>query len=179
QRDHDFHILETLQFAIEIRSTVRQFPRKRLVVRRRTANGSSDVNICQLKAGFAIGGVGLVGKAGLIQHRKHEFARRVSGERPPGAIGAVRSGSESENKHPRPGIAEARYGLSPVLALAISPALLARNLFAVFDQSRTTGAGNDLGIEFDQPVAIGSYNSHAYNCTTLAHSAAFPCEFFT
>src|SRR5208282_2450823 len=74
QRDHDFHILETLQFAIEIRSAVRQLLGQRLVVGRSTTDGGGDVNISQIESVLAIGGVGLVGKASLVQYREHEFA---------------------------------------------------------------------------------------------------------
>ena len=72
------------------------------------------------------------------------------------------SGSQPEDNDPRIGIAEAGYRFSPILAVAIGTALLASNLLAIRDQSRATGAGNDLGVEFVQPVArpISPHHSH-------------------
>src|SRR5579863_44200 len=154
QRDYDFHVLQTLHFTIQIGSAVRQLLWKRLVVGRSTANRGRDVNIFQLQPVITISRIGLVGKSGFKQHGIHEFAGRISGKRTAGAIGAVRSGSEAKNKHPRGGVAEAGYGLSPVFAIAICATLLASNPLAIFHQARTAGAGYDLGIEFDEAVSV-------------------------
>src|SRR5277367_1248846 len=151
QRDHNFYILQSIHFAIEIRSAVCQFLRKRLVVWRSAAYCSRNVEIFQLQPVIAFGGVRLIGETGLMQDGEHKFPRRISGERTPSAIGAVRAGSEPEDENPRIGIAESGDGLSPVLAIAISAAFLASNPFAVFHQPRTAGASDDFGVELDEP----------------------------
>src|SRR5580693_8465337 len=127
KRDHDPHILEALYFAIQIRSALRQLLRKRLVIGRSAAYRRRDVEAFQLKAILAIGRGGLVGKAGFIQNREHELARRISGERPAGAVRAVRSGSQAEDKNARIGIAKAGHGLAPVIAIAIGATPLTSN----------------------------------------------------
>jgi hypothetical protein len=57
------------------------------------------------------------------------------------------------------GIAEPRNGLAPVFAIAVSAALFAGDLLAVFDQSGTTRAGDDLTIENCEPVRVGLWTS--------------------
>jgi hypothetical protein len=66
----------------------------------------------------------------------------------------VRSRSKPEDKNASVGIAEPGHGFAPVLAIAIGATPLASNLFAILHEARTTGAGNDLGVKFDEPVAI-------------------------
>jgi hypothetical protein len=87
-----------------------------------------------------------------MQHREHELAGSIAGKRPSSAVGAVRARSQSHDQHPRLRIAEARDGLAPVLVVAISPALLARNLLAVDDEARAAGAGDDFAVEDGEPV---------------------------
>jgi hypothetical protein len=87
-----------------------------------------------------------------MQHWIHEVARGVSGEGAPGAIGAVGAGSESKHQDARIGIAETGNRLAPVLAVAVSAALLAGDLLAIHDQTRTARAGDDFGVQNLEPV---------------------------
>ncbi len=87
-----------------------------------------------------------------MQHGIHEVARSVSGEGAPGAIGAVGAGSESEHQDARLGIAETGNGLAPVLAVAVSAALLAGDLLAVGDQPRAACAVDNFRVQNLEPV---------------------------
>ena len=95
---------------------------------------------------------GLIGEAGFVQNWVHKIAGGVSGKRAAGAIGAVGAGSESEHEDARMRIAEARDGLAPVFAVAVSAALLAGDLLAIQDQPRTARAGHDFGVQNLEPV---------------------------
>ena len=46
-------------------------------------------------------GFGLRSKTGLMQHRKKKIPRPIAGKGPPGAVGAMRSRSQSQHQHPR------------------------------------------------------------------------------
>src|SRR4029077_11424492 len=94
-------------------------------------------------------------ESGRVQHRIHEVAGSVSGERAAGASGAVGAGSKSENEDAGMGIAEAGNGLAPILAVAVSAALLAGNLLAIHDQARTKRAADDFRIQNLEPVGEG------------------------
>ena len=78
----------------------------------------------------------LVGEAAAEQRREQEVARPVAGEHPAGAIAAVRRGREPDDQHPGAGVAETRHRPGPVRLVAKRRALLARDLFAPFDEPR-------------------------------------------
>jgi len=92
-----------------------------------------------------------------VQHRVHEVARSVSGERAAGAIGTVGAGSEPEHEDTGVGISEAGNGFAPVLAVAVSATLLAGDLLAIHDQTRATSAGDDLSVQNLEPVRDGHF----------------------
>src|ERR1700680_2310210 len=105
----------------------RELLRRGLVGGRSAANCGGDVKILQLEPIVAVGGMRLAGESGFIQYREHELAGSLAGEVAARAVGGVRPRSQSQDQHPRLGIAEAGHGLAPILALAVSPALLAGN----------------------------------------------------
>src|SRR5579863_6828825 len=160
QSNHDLHISETLQLTIQVGSAVRQLLRQRLIVGRSTANRRGDVDVVELESVQTIGRVWLIGKTSLVQHWKHEFAGCVPGKRAASAVRAMCAGSEPQNQDPSFWIAESWHWLSPILTIAISPAFLARNLFAILHQSRTTGTIHELRVKPNQPTAIFRINSH-------------------
>src|ERR1700675_3052549 len=147
QSNDDAQIFQPFEFALQIRSAVGQFHGQRLVIRRRAAGGGSDIKTGQHLAIVAGSRGGQEGESRLVQHRINEVAGSVSGERASGAIGAVGAGSESENEDAGMGITEPGNGLAPVLAVAVSAALLARDLLAIHDQTRTPRAADDFGIQ--------------------------------
>src|ERR1022692_4334369 len=127
--------------------TLQQLLRKRLVGGWSAADRGCDVQIFQRESIVAIGGVGLIGESGFIEHREHEFAGGIPREGASGAVGAMRTGSQTHDEYARSGIAETGHGLAPVLAVAISAALLAGHLLAIDDQARAASAGNDFPVE--------------------------------
>ncbi len=155
QSNDDAQVSKSLDFALQKRSAVGQFLGQRLVVWRRAASGGGDVKIAQNKPIASVSGRGLIRKSGFVQHRVHEFAGGVSGERAAGAIGTVGAGSESEHQDAGMGIAEAGNGLAPVFAVAVSAALLAGNALAIRDQTRTARAGDDFRIQDLEPGGQG------------------------
>src|ERR1022692_1036127 len=133
-----------------------EFLRRGLVGGRFAADRSRDVQIFQLEPVVAVGGVGLAGESGFMQHGEHKLAGGIAREWASGAIGAVRAGSQSHDEHPRLGIAEAGHGLAPVLVVAISAALLASHLLAVGDETWAAGAGDHFLVEYGKPAMLWS-----------------------
>ena len=105
----------------------------------------------QLEAVVAVGGRGLVGESGLVQHGIHEVAGSVAGEWASGAIGAVSAGSQSHDQDAGLGIAESGDGLAPVFPVAVGAALLAGDLLAIGNQARTASAGDHVPVENGKP----------------------------
>src|SRR5208337_1115860 len=165
----DAQIFESFDFALQKRSAVDQFLGQRLVAGRRTAGGGGYVETGQHLAIVAGGRGGQQRKSGFVQHRVHEVAGGVSGERAAGAIGAVGAGSESEHEDAGMGIAEAGNGLAPVLAVAESAALLAGYALAIFNQPRTAHAGDDFDVQNLEPVG-GRHAPSLYLVVWRGHS---------
>src|SRR5262249_17260874 len=86
-------------------------------------------------------------KTDLVQNGIHEVARAVARERTSSAVGAVGTGSKSEDHHACRRITKARYWLRPILPVHVSAALLSTNLLAMRDQARASSAGDDLLVE--------------------------------
>lgn len=62
------------------------------------------------------------------------------------------AGGKAEDQNTRVGIAETRNRLTPIFPVTIRATLLASDLFAVDDEARTKGAGDDVVIEDSKPV---------------------------
>src|SRR5580698_11618311 len=132
---------------------------------------------------MAIGRRGLTGKSSYIQNGIHELSRRVSSKRTTGAIRAVRAGSESKHENTRAWIAEARNRLTPIFMIAVSPALLARNALAIFDQAWTARTNDDFGIENLEPAGKGHAHSlylvrGVFDCVSRTPSSTARCSCF-
>src|ERR1700675_88152 len=113
QSNDDAQIFQPFEFALQIRSAVSQFLGQRLVVRRRATGGGGYIETSQHLSIVTSGRSGQRGESRLVQHRVHEVAGRVSGERAAGAIRAVGAGSESKLEDAGMGIPETRNGLAP------------------------------------------------------------------
>src|SRR5581483_1546214 len=124
----------------------------RFVIRRSTGGRGRDVGIDELQAVATMGCVRLVGKAGLVQDRIHEVARRIAGKRSSRPIRTVGSRGKAHYQDSRLRIAKAGHGLAPVVPIQVSAPFFARNFLAVFNQPRTTSTGNDFAIEDPQPA---------------------------
>src|SRR5260221_4027038 len=153
QSNDDAQIFQSFKFAFQKGSAVGQFGGQRLVAGRRTAGGGGYIKIVKNKPVVRIGRRRLTSEPGFVQDRIHEVAGGVSGERAARAIGTVGAGSQSQSEDASTGIAEAGNGLAPVIAVAVSATLLAGNLLAIRDQTRTARAGDDLGIQHPEPIS--------------------------
>ena len=72
------------------------------------------------------------------------IARPVAGEHAAGAIRTVRGGSQPKDEQPRISIAKGRNWFAPVIPIAISTALLTRDIGAIDSQPRAPLTGNDF-----------------------------------
>ena len=93
----------------------------------------------------------LIREAGAMKLRVQEISGAVPGEHPPGAVGAMRGGRESDDDEAGFRIAKGRHGASPVGPIAIRAALDARDFLAVTHQARTLAAFRDFAFECDKP----------------------------
>ena len=125
------------------------FPWRRFIVRRSATRDRADVGVNESKTIFARDGCGLVRKSGAIKLFVKKIAGAIAGEHAPGAIRAVRRGSEADDQELRVRIAESRDRPAPILLIAIRAALGACDFFAVANQARTFAALNDLSVEYD------------------------------
>lgn len=151
QRDYDLQFLQAFNFAIQIRRAVGQLLRQGLVVGRCAAGGGGDEQVVELEPVVPVGGRGLIGEAGFVEHRVHEVAGSVAGEGTASTVGTVGSGGEAENEDTGIGIAKGGDGLAPVVVVAVGAALLAGDLLAVGDEARALGAGDDFAVEDGEP----------------------------
>src|SRR3954471_23853488 len=85
----------------------------------------------------------LVGKSGRVQSLIQPVTTAVASEDPAGAIPAVCGRGEANNQEPSLRIAKAGHRLPPVIPLAITLDLLARDLPAMGNEARTEGEAND------------------------------------
>src|ERR1700722_14668888 len=88
-----------------------------------------------------------------MQHGIHELAGSISRKRTSRAVRAVRPRSESHNQDSCLRVAEPGHGLAPILAGAVSPPPLARDLLAICDQARAASAGNHFTVQDGEPIS--------------------------
>src|SRR5580704_17718543 len=81
---------------------------------------------------------------------EQEVGAAGAGEHAASAIGAVGGGSKAEDDELRVGVAEAGYGLAPVVPFAEGAALHLGNFLSIDDQAWTFAAADDLGVEFGE-----------------------------
>ena len=108
--------------------------------------GSGDVCVVQLESVIAVSRARLRCESRLMKHGVHEVSGTVAGEGASRAIGAVRSGGETEDNHAGVGIAEAENRLAPVVAIFVSTTFFARYLLAVNHEAGTASAGDQFII---------------------------------
>lgn len=150
--------LQDFQFALKITSAIQDFSRERLIFRRGAAACCGDVGVVELQAVFAVFRGRLICETGFVKCSIEKIPGAVSGEHAPGAIRAVRCGSESKNHDLRLRVAEPWDGLAPVLPFAIRAALFARDFFPVFHEAVTFAASDNFLV---QDAKLGSGFQHA------------------
>jgi len=142
--EDDAHVGEERQLVVEEVGAAGDLVGARRVVGRSAADGGDDVSVRERQAVVARGARGLAGEAGAMERGEEEVARAIPGEDTPGAVRAVRGGRETENRDPRPRVAEPGDRSPPVPLAGIRGALLARNLLPPGDQPRAAPAALDL-----------------------------------
>ena len=113
-----------------------------------------------MKAVVAVESFGLGGEAEAVEDGIHEFAGGVASERASGAVAAVGSRGEAEDKDAGRGISEAGNRTGPVGAIEVGAALLASDALAVFDEAGTEGAVYYFSFENGQRRRTGVRSRH-------------------
>ena len=148
ERDGDGHVGQCGQFGVEMIRAGRNLVRKRLVVRRGTADRGDDIGIFQDEPVIWMRRRGDVGKPGPVERGHEEVARApnaIPGKDPPSSVGTVRRRGKAQNQDTRQRIAESRDGLPPIFLIPIRRALLDRNALAVRAQPGAALARDDGG----------------------------------
>ena len=107
-----------------------------------------DITVGEFKTVAAMIGVGLIGEAGLVQRAVKPVAAAVAGKHPTGAIAAMSRRRQTDDQHPRFGIAESGERLGPINLTDISARWFFRASLAPAHQSRAFPASSDALIEF-------------------------------
>ena len=126
-----------------------------LVLRRGAAHGGDDPGAAQLEAVVEVGRGRLVGQADAVQRGEQPVAGAVTGEDPPGAVGAVGGRRQADDQHARVGGAPAGDRAAPVRLPGVRRPLLARHLLAPAHQPWARPALADPLVDLGQRGARG------------------------
>ena len=108
---------------------------------------SSDPCVLQGQPIIEVKAFRLRGKTRSVQGPVKELTGTVACEHTSSTISTMRTRGQSENQQTGRRISERRHGPSPVVPIEIRPAFDDRNLSAVFAESRTPFAANNLAIQ--------------------------------
>ncbi len=147
QGDDEANVLQAIQLSIKESGAIDDFSRRRFVLRRRAADSGRNIGVGQDETVVAMFGRGLVGEASAVQHRVHEVAGGIAGERAPGAVRPMRSGGKPEDQDTRIWVTEARHGSGPVFAVHVGTPLFAADFLSKGDEARAKATGDYLCIE--------------------------------
>jgi len=146
--DDDFEVGEEFKLALEVRTAVAEFLGSGFVAGRGAVGGGGDVKVVELEAVFAGDGDGLGGEASLVKDAVEDIAGAVAREHAAGAVGAVGSGGQAEDKDAGVGIAEGGNGASPVGLVAVGAALEFRNFRSVRAEAGAAATVYDFLLEY-------------------------------
>lgn len=146
QRDDDTHLFQSLQFIEQIRPAVDELRWQRFVAGRSAVNCRGDVGIKELEPIPASNGNGLVREAELVERAVKPIAGAVARENSSSSITTVSGWGQANNQKPRSGITEAGDRPPPIFPIAEPANFVARDLFAIFDQSRAAPAIDDFTL---------------------------------
>lgn len=150
ETDDDAEMFELVHFGGEVRGTVADLLRGRLIAGRSAADNGGDPGVAQLQAVIARGALRLIGKAGLVKDGIHEVAGAISCKRPSGTVGSVGSWSQSEDEDAGTRVAEARNRPRPIDLILVGSALCLSYSFAVGAKARADLAGDDGLLNLEQ-----------------------------
>ncbi len=146
QRDDRPDAWQRGDLCLEMRQTIENLVRRRLVARRRAADRGRDERIRQHQSIVHGSRCGQVGEPRAVERRHEEIARppsAVAGKHAPGPIGAVGGGRKPDDQEAGARVTEPGHWTRPVTLVAVRAPLLPTDLKAVVPQSRAPFAGDD------------------------------------
>src|SRR3990170_8952241 len=117
ERQHYRPARERLELALEINVARCNLGGQRLVVRRQTLDRVRDAAALESQPVVGGDGFGALGKAEAVKRLIQQNAGVVSGERPPGAVGAVQPRCEPHDEQARVFVPKGGYGPRMVLRM--------------------------------------------------------------
>ncbi len=144
QRDETLQARQAFDLCRHPGQAVPDFGHFRAVIGRDAAADRGDKDIAQCEVIIRAVTVGLVGEAGPVERRIEEVPAGVSGEHPPGPVGAVRAGGQANDQDPRLRVAKPGHRFPPVVFILIGLALRLGHFLPPGDQARAAPAGDDL-----------------------------------
>lgn len=157
----DAHAGKGGDFLVEPRRTGGNLLREGLVAGRSAAHHGGDPGAGEAHTILTMGGGGLRGKTCAVETRIEKIAGTIAGEGAPGAIGAVRAGSEADEEYARLRIAEGGDRLAPVFKFAVRAAFFFGDRDAVRAEARAAIAFNDPPVQQRQGRSRAGGRVHA------------------
>lgn len=147
ESDDGVAAFESLELGDQIREAVVALGGGWPIGRGRAPDHSRDVGVAQAKPVLTSHGFRLVGVAGAVHGGVEPVAGAVAGEHPAGAVGAMCSGSEADDREAGIRVAEARHRARPVTLALEAPRRCRCALPAPLDQPWAATARMHLGCE--------------------------------
>lgn len=143
----------------EKRAAILDFRRKRLIAGRGAVRDCGNEDSLEPQAVRRVVAGGLVGKAGAMKGAVKPIPRPVAREHSPGTVGAVRRGRKSYDQLGCLGVAEIRYGPSPVLPIPKACPLFLPHPLSPFDEPRAVPATLDPLVQsFPRHVSLWTFH---------------------
>jgi hypothetical protein len=143
QTNHHFDVWEKVEFGPHVVGAARQLLRCRLVLRRRTADGCSEIGVDHCESVAAALGTWRSGEACTEQRAGEPSRGPVTGEHTARSIAAVCCGSEADEQHAGVDPSKRRHRLAPVRLAGEFRLAAAGDLGAIFTQLRAPSAADD------------------------------------
>ena len=155
QRQHNAHMLQQFQLALQPQRAALHLKWQRLIVRRGAARNRRQVCAAQRKPVATLAGVRLAGIPAAMQRACQKVGRTgaiaaITGEHAPGAVGAMRCRRKPHNQQVRLRIAKSRHGPPPILLAGKSRFAHTRHALAIRAQARATRTAHHLLLKLHQ-----------------------------
>src|SRR3989338_11193151 len=147
EADNDAHIVEKVEFQMEIGSAVVEFFGRRCVCRRRAATGCRDETAAKRQSIVTLRGSRHVGKPEPMEGLIKPVAASVAGKHASRAICSVCCRSQAYEEKPCMVVAEPGDGSSPILLILKPSYLLPGDVLAPLHKPRTLAARNDVVVQ--------------------------------
>ena len=138
ETDDDPHLGELTDLIRQMRGTVSNLFRQRLVTRWGTADNRGYPGMLQLEPVKAIDRLRLVRKSEFVEDGIHEGSRAVPGEGSAGTVCPMSARCQAKDKDASLQIAKARNGAAPIDMVLVRPAASLGDRGAIGSEARTT-----------------------------------------